>query len=707
MLELSSNLITSVLNILLGLFIVLRRPNSWTNRLFFILTCTIAVYVWVNYLSLHPPVNTPEVQLFWIRLVMAVTSLIGPILFFLVLVFPRDKQVIPVPAVVGILILGTCTFLASLGPWVFASISYPDGKPVPAPGPLIPLFFIDFVGLFILSFIVLLIKVRRTVSKERAQIRLFLLGILGTFTSMALTTVIFVVVLKLPDFVIFGPLSSLILISCLAYGIVRHQFLDISVLIVRATSYIVLVMLLAIVYGAITVGIGTAIFSLSLTPLQLILLTAISVMAATGFYPLQRLLERTTNVFFFKDRYELDHAFAALTNIMATTFRLPELTAALAGALGKILKTKMVDFVLKNKEGQYYCALRGGIIRAEDLSFLYSIQSAHDVDSVSDKHLESVMRKYHLQYIFPIQTGDMKLGICILTMKQNGEPYGSKDIKLLHIFSNQAAIAIANAQSYQQVLHFNERLTNEVDQATHDLKDANVRLQELGKLKDEFVSMASHELRTPMAAIKGSISTVLEGYAGPLSDDAREFLTAAYNENDRLIRLVNNLLNTSRIEANRFSFTITAFDINKVLSEVVKNMQIAGKEKHIYIRYISDGRTLPQVKGDEDKIREVLINLIGNAVKFTSTGGITITSEVEGGFVKIIVEDTGTGIHNEDFELLFKKFSQVKTQYTKTLGGTGLGLYICKKIIEGLGGKIWLESEVGKGTTFYFTLPTA
>ena len=106
-------------------------------------------------------------------------------------------------------------------------------------------------------------------------------------------------------------------------------------------------------------------------------------------------------------------------------------------------------------------------------------------------------------------------------------------------------------------------------------------------------------------------------------------------------------------------------------------------------------------------MKEVIINLIGNAIKFTSTCGISIHSKIDGDFVLTSVADTGTGIHKEHYELLFKKFSQLKTDYTKTIGGTGLGLYISKKIIEGLGGTIWLESEVGKGTIFYFTVPIA
>ncbi len=297
--------------------------------------------------------------------------------------------------------------------------------------------------------------------------------------------------------------------------------------------------------------------------------------------------------------------------------------------------------------------------------------------------------------VYPVVYKDKARGVLIFSMTQERKDVSEEEKELIRGFTDIVGIAVQNA-----------RLYSKLEKATTDLDEANKQLTELDKLKDEFVSLASHELRTPMAAIKGSISTILEGYAGNISDQAREFLTAAYNENDRLIRLVNNLLNTSRIESGKMSFSPMRIDLSILINEVVRNLQVGAKEKNLYLSYEPSG-FLPHVMADEDKIKEVVINLIGNALKFTSTGGITIRSKIDGEFVITSVSDTGTGIHQEHFEMLFKKFSQVKTDYTKQYGGTGLGLYISKKIIEGLGGKIWLESEVGKGTSFYFSLPIA
>jgi signal transduction histidine kinase len=228
----------------------------------------------------------------------------------------------------------------------------------------------------------------------------------------------------------------------------------------------------------------------------------------------------------------------------------------------------------------------------------------------------------------------------------------------------------------------------------------------LDKLKDEFVSLASHELRTPMTAIRGSLSTILEGFAGDISPQSREFLIAASNENDRLIRLVNNLLNISRIESGRFDFIKTPVNMNALIIEVVNNLSEAAKEKNLFLKY-EPNSAIPVITTDGDKIREVLINIVGNAIKFTHQGGVTIRIEQKEGLITTSINDSGSGIAPEDQEILFKKFSQARGSYSQTTGGTGLGLYICKIIIEGLKGKIWLESTVGHGSTFYFSLPIA
>ena len=303
--------------------------------------------------------------------------------------------------------------------------------------------------------------------------------------------------------------------------------------------------------------------------------------------------------------------------------------------------------------------------------------------------------------VYPVIAKGKTLGVLIFSMTKPVSKVTDEERDLISSFTSVVGIAVQNAKLYSDL----ENTTKALNIANENLKIANIKLQELDKLKDEFVSLASHELRAPMTVIKGSLSTILDGYAGETSKEAKEFLTAAYSENDRLIRLVNNLLNISRIESGRLKFLVTNVDMSKLMKDVVTNLQMAAKEKSLRL-IIDKLDQLPFVLADEDKVREVLINLIGNAIKFTHQGGITVSAKVEKDMLITSVADTGNGIAPEDQELLFKKFSQVsRGTYSRQTGGTGLGLYISKKIIEGLHGQIWLTSTVGQGTTFYFSLP--
>lgn len=297
--------------------------------------------------------------------------------------------------------------------------------------------------------------------------------------------------------------------------------------------------------------------------------------------------------------------------------------------------------------------------------------------------------------VYPVIYRGKPEGVMIFSLVKDESQVSDRERDLIKSFTDIVGLAVQNAKLYTTL-----------QETTDKLKKANETLQELNKLKDEFVSLASHELRTPMTAIKGSLSTVLEGYAGEVPKEAKEFLTASYNENDRLIRLVNNLLNISRIESGRFSFAFEKVNIDELIAEVVSNLEIAAKEKHLFLRY-ERNNSIPQVMADSDKLKEVLINLIGNATKYTHEGGVLVKTEFSEGKVIVSITDTGHGISKEDQEILFQKFSRVQKEYSKQAGGTGLGLYICKKIIEGHKGEIWLQSEVGQGSIFFFSVPVA
>ncbi len=248
----------------------------------------------------------------------------------------------------------------------------------------------------------------------------------------------------------------------------------------------------------------------------------------------------------------------------------------------------------------------------------------------------------------------------------------------------------------------------EVQLLAVQLADANVHLKELDEAKSDFISIASHQLRTPVAIIRGYLSLMMEGSYGKLSSAADETVKRMIVANERLVQLINNLLNVSRIEKNKIEFSIAPFVVADLVSRTVEEMKLRAGDKGIELETLLPAKRIPPMVGDEGKLHEVLVNLIDNAIKYSRRGAIIVSvGSAEGGKSVIFrVKDSGIGLTKDQASKLFEKFYRVKSPSTATEAGTGLGLYICVKFVIGMGGRIFVEKSVyGKGTTFAVTLP--
>lgn len=244
-----------------------------------------------------------------------------------------------------------------------------------------------------------------------------------------------------------------------------------------------------------------------------------------------------------------------------------------------------------------------------------------------------------------------------------------------------------------------------VDGVVVVFRDAT-REREINRLKDEFVTVASHELRTPMTAVKGFISMILEGDYGEVNEKLKQPLTDVAASTERLIQLVNDMLNVSRIEAGRLKFNLSEFQINTPIEQMVASLQPIAKDRKITLRAPSIPKSM--VQADIEKVTQILNNLVGNALKFIDTGSITISGKEVKDLVIIEVTDTGLGISEPDQKRLFGKFQQISSAQLGKPAGTGLGLYISKQLAQKMGGDLTLvQSEVGKGSTFSFSVPKA
>jgi PAS domain S-box-containing protein len=236
-------------------------------------------------------------------------------------------------------------------------------------------------------------------------------------------------------------------------------------------------------------------------------------------------------------------------------------------------------------------------------------------------------------------------------------------------------------------------------------KMAEEKLKELMEIKSKLTSMVSHELRTPLAAIRTGINLVLDGLAGEINVEQKEVLDITKVNVDRLARLINDVLDFHKLESKKMQFKIEENDINMVVMEIY-NMTCPLIEKKGLKFTLSLAKDLPKAMFDRDRIAQVLSNLVNNAMKFTEKGEIIIFTEREPSCIHVKVSDTGMGIGLKDMSRIFQSFEQLELAGNAKIEGTGLGLAICKEIIEQHNGKIWVESEANKGSTFHFVLPT-
>lgn len=235
-------------------------------------------------------------------------------------------------------------------------------------------------------------------------------------------------------------------------------------------------------------------------------------------------------------------------------------------------------------------------------------------------------------------------------------------------------------------------------------KESEIKIKEAVAIKTEFTSMVSHELRTPLAVIMQGIKLVADGVCGELEKEQKYYLTMAERNVERLGRLINDVLDIQKLEAGMMEFNMQMNNINELVVQIQESMRPVAEKKGLNIDIIVD-KSINEIKFDGDRIIQVLTNLVNNALKFTKDGKITIMTEKEDKNIKVSVSDTGSGIREEDMHKLFGKFEQIYTGRDRKTGGTGLGLAISKEIVERHNGKIWAESEFGKGTIFSFILP--
>ncbi|HET9850206.1 MAG TPA: ATP-binding protein [Candidatus Saccharimonadales bacterium] len=683
--------------IILGLLAATRNIQSSVNRLFLIFSILIAGWLVTNYLGGEPSYShafslVANRLIFFFGL-LTVTSL----LFFMKSLIGRKGNIYWTLALYANLLFAVFGLAT---PLIVSNVRLQNDTYAITFGTLSLVYFIILI-LDFLALVAISLKGRRTSHGQlRSQINIILISLAITLGGVIATNGLVPFIAGYYGLSNAGAFLTFILVSGIAYSMVKHRLFDIKFFVVRAVAYLVTILTLAAIFAAPSVLFTSYLINAPLPGRALWLLTALTILIAVLYQPLRTYFNRVTNKLFYRDYYEPQEVLNRLTNVLVGSLNLQFIKDKTSAVLMEALRPDYIRFLMSAESDEQTAELLSALRLAKK-----EIIIADELSQPDKSKLYKAMDKEKIAIAVKLRTTREDLGFILLGYKQSGSFYSKSDQQVLGIASDSIAIALQNALRFREIQKFNLTLTAKVEAATAELKKANQRLKALDQTKDEFISMASHQLRTPLTTIKGYLSMVLEGDAGPVKDSQRAMLEQAFNSSSRMVYLIADLLNVSRLQSGKFVITNKPTDLSKVVEGEIAQLKDQAANRQVSLTY-QKPENWPQMNLDEDKIRQVVMNFLDNALYYTPAGG-SVTAQLSASpkEVTYTVTDTGVGVPKNVQHHLFSKFYRAENARKMRPDGTGLGLYMAKKVITAQGGAIIFKSTEGQGSTFGFSLP--
>ena len=446
---------------------------------------------------------------------------------------------------------------------------------------------------------------------------------------------------------------------------------------------------------------------------QILLSVIAAVLITLSYYYLTNLLQRFTGNKPHSTTYSSEKILDELGDIASSTLSLKALTQKTLKTILKDLHISQGAFLLIDHKTKKVVSQQQGYQHTPEISIgkIEKIKTMAKngvlyIKDLNDGKTKQFFKKQQINIAIPLFISKTNHGVLVLGKKELKNTYTNQDIKVLDIFATQISMAIQNSLDYEKIRQFNITLKEEVEVATEKLTKANKNLRHLDKLKDEFVYVATHELKNPVTAMKGYLSMIDEGSFGNIPEKLKDPIYQINQSNQYLVKLVNNLLQIARTEVQPLSVDVTKVNICDIIEKIISGVQPLADQKKIIINYVCLKKEI-LVKADPHRLEEVFNNLITNAIKYSNKGTITIKYSAEENQVITHIKDEGIGIAKKDQKKIFTRFFRVEEQAAKGIPGSGLGLFIVRQLLEKMGGKIWFSSKLGKGSTFSFSLPKA
>jgi signal transduction histidine kinase len=691
--------IPSIVSLLIiGLFVLLNNSKSLRNRIFASLNLIVAL--WLFFLFLADTTTHIHFALWALRVGLLFGTLVFLFFYYFSLVFPRSLKVSKTKLIFYSLPLIIIAIL-SLTPLTVSTVSIESFGVRPVN---VGLFYTigDFVGVIYMlgGMAILAAKYKKSNFSEKNQIKFFTVGLFIALVVNIFTGIVLTLLNTDTKFILFGSFSLVIFSSFVAYAMLRHSFFDIRSLAVRAVTYVLTLLVVSVIFIAPTVILTGHLINSPLSLKTLIVLTIIMLAIASVYESLRTYFNRVTNRTFFRDYYEPQEVLDRLSNLLVGTVNTLEIEKKSSEIIAGALRPTFLRYLLITEGGKAELQVLHALTK-EPKNILIQ-------DELEDNHhaqLREIMKDNNIAIAVRLRTRHEDLGFMLLGYKQSGGVYTQNDSQLLGIAADEIAVGLQNALRFEEIQQFNITLQQKIEEATKQLQKANSKLRELDKTKDEFISMASHQLRTPLTTVKGYLSMILDGDIGAVKKDQREMIQHAFDGANRMVYLIADLLNVSRLQTGKFVIDNKPTNLAEVIESEVSQLDEQVTNREVKLAYHKpDG--FPVLNLDETKIRQVIMNFLDNALYYTPRGGsISVDLQATDKEVSYTVTDTGVGVPKDVQHHLFSKFYRADNARKMRPDGTGLGLYMAKKVIAAQGGAIIFKSTEGKGSIFGFSFP--
>jgi signal transduction histidine kinase len=724
-----SALINALTSLFLGSLVFIKNKKNTTNSAFVLLS--LAVFTWSLFYVFWQTATDYKTALLYTRLLSIGSSFIPIFYLHWVLSFLeiKNKKSFLILFFGYILTLFFLTFS-------FSSFFIKDVEKTmffqfwPKAGPLYTAYILSYVFWVGYGLKKLYENYITSAGIKRHQIRFVIIGTIIGFLGGATNFFLWYDIPILP----FGNIVVSLYVFMLFYAMVKYRLMDIRIVARKIFVYFG-ISIFAYVFFYFLIWLYNYFFGGLFTTKAYLVGIIVAPLFVFCFYKMESAVKNFANKYLFVSLYNYQETINQLINELNNYIDLDKLINLIIKTIEKAISIEFVSVYLAYTEEQKIKYKKFKIKNLNNKSneekfvlmdnFLFKYLSKNQKpliieelfyfsqeETITKKEKNNLIKLYnqleniHASLCLPLITNKRLIGIIILGPKISGEPYTDQDVNLLNLLSKQASIAIENAQQYEEIEKFGETLQEKIDKQTKDIIAQKEIVENISRLKSEFISIASHQLRTPMSAIRGYTSMLEDGDCGDLPTPAKTAIRYIHESSVGMIKLINSLLSISRLEKGQIELNLENISIEEIIKDCIKDFEFLAKEKGLTIIYNKPKINLPTIKGDAEKLKQSFSNIINNAVLYTLEGKIEVSLNKENNDIIIQIKDTGVGIDPEEQEKMFKSFSRGKGGTELYTQGTGLGLYVAKNFVEMHNGSISVFSEgKNKGSLFTIKLP--